>query len=357
MSYLRRTAVIVFALAVACEAPGPASSVGASLSDDVAPDASAEDIAADGAAAFPLDHVLRLNHVQAKGTHNSYHMAPELLADPSHGYSHAPLDVQAGELGVRQFELDLHYRSGTGLVVFHLPVIDEETTCERFVDCLAVLAGWSASNPQHCPLVVWLEPKDEIDGLFAGFEPLEGRYAEIEEEILSVWPRDRLLLPDDVRRGRATLPVAIQELGWPTLGEVRGKAAFALLDSGEHRDAYIGAAHNLEGRVLFVDSSRPDDDFAAFFKDASPTEARALAEQGFIVTSNVSSWADADDEAHSSTWAHLAAGTHFLATDLPGPVDGKRYYLDVPGGTPARCNPVSAPPECTSQAIEHGAVR
>src|SRR5215212_8040257 len=57
---------------------------------------------------YPLDDVLRLNHIQMKGTHNSYHIAPEGAIDDWR-YTHAPLDIQLAAQGVRKVELDTHY--------------------------------------------------------------------------------------------------------------------------------------------------------------------------------------------------------------------------------------------------------
>jgi hypothetical protein len=50
--------------------------------------------------------------------------------------------------------------------------------------------------------------------------------------------------------------------------------------------------------------------------------------------------------------AAMKNGVHFLTTDYPAPVDGMAYFFDLPGGTPSRCNPVTAPAECTPEAIE-----
>jgi len=82
----------------------------------------------DGPVRYRLDGELRLNQVQARGTHNSYHLEPADPVDESHRYSHLPLGRQLAELGVRQVELDLHLRTGVGFEVFHLPGgVDEET--------------------------------------------------------------------------------------------------------------------------------------------------------------------------------------------------------------------------------------
>jgi hypothetical protein len=55
--------------------------------------------------------------------------------------------------------------------------------------------------------------------------------------------------------------------------------------------------------------------------------------------------------------AALASGAQFVSTDypviVPGvPMTGTPYVVDIPGGTPARCNPVTAPAACASTDIE-----
>ena len=48
----------------------------------------------------------------------------------------------------------------------------------------------------------------------------------------------------------------------------------------------------------------------------------------------------------------MANGIHMLKDDFPAPIQGKTYWMDLVDGNPARCNPVTAPPECTSAALE-----
>ena len=86
---------------------------------------------------YPLDDELRLHHAQVRGTHNSYHIQPETPVHETHYYSHAPLDVQLGTQHVRTFELDLH-RVENSFSVYHLQLIDEETTCATFLECIEV---------------------------------------------------------------------------------------------------------------------------------------------------------------------------------------------------------------------------
>ena len=51
--------------------------------------------------------------------------------------------------------------------------------------------------------------------------------------------------------------------------------------------------------------------------------------------------------------AALASGAQFVSTDFPYPRDDG-YIAKIPGGTPARCNPILAPPDCTPSALEQG---
>ena len=303
---------------------------------------------------YPMDGVLRLNDVQARGTHNSYHVQTENPVDASHFYTHAPLDVQLEEQGVRQFEIDIHYRTGSGFEVFHLPAIDDVSTCDVFVDCLSIIKDWSDDNPYHAPIVIWLEPKDEIDALIPELEMIAGHYDDLDAEIWSVFPDWQVVTPDDVRGAHDTLPAALSADGWPTLGGVRGRVMFSLLDSGEHRDAYVEPAANLAGRAIFVDSSETTNPFSAMFKmnnaqsDFDRVQERVAA--GFIITCNADSAGDDDAANASKRDDSLLSGAHFLSSDHPA--DDGGYFLDVPGGSPARCNPVTAPPDCTSDDIE-----
>jgi len=303
---------------------------------------------------YPLDDVLRLNDVQARGTHNSYHVQPENPVDASHFYTHQPLDVQLGEQGVRQFEIDVHYNDEEGFQVFHLPALDEVTTCLAFTDCLSTIKAWSDANPYHVPIMIWLEPKDEIDSVVPGLSPIDEHYDELDDEIWSVFPDWQVLTPDDVRGDHDTLPAALAAEGWPTLGEIRGRVVFSMLDSGHHRDNYIEGAENLAGKPIFVDADEVTDPYAAMFKmndaqsDFDRVQERVAA--GFMVTCNADG-ADNDDARNiEKRDASLASGAHFLSSDSPADEGG--YYLEVPGGSPARCNPVYSDVTCTSDDIE-----
>jgi hypothetical protein len=300
---------------------------------------------------YPRDDTLRLHHAQALGTHNSYHVEPEGNVIPDWEYTHAPLDVQLGEQGVRQFELDLHLNPDSGaLEVFHVPYVDAETTCLSFADCLCTLRQWSDRSPAHLPILVALEPKDDLDEV-----PLSGNLDLIDETIRSVWPEDRLFTPDDLQGGAASLEDALADDGWPTLGEVRGQAIFYLLDSGTHRDEYTDGQTSLAGRALFanVGVGHP---LSAITQVDDPFDAgsiQAALDANMLVRTRSDAGGD-EVEANDTTRleAAVASGAHFISTDYPAPVEGVEYVAAIPGGQPAGCNPVTAPADCEPADIE-----
>lgn len=299
------------------------------------------------ASAYPKDTELHMGMLQARGTHNSYHIPTEPTLDDSWDYTQPPLTEQLRDLGVRQIELDLHLREDGGLEVFHIPVADPGSTCLNFEDCLREVCSYSVQNPDHAPILIWMEPKDELDAAAEGYQPILGHYADIESVILSVLPPQMVYTPDDWRRGAADLATASATLGPPTLAEVRGKVLFGLLDSSEHRDAYLTESPDLAGRLLFPDSALGLP-YAALVKDAGPEEMPQLVAAGLVVTTNVDGAGNADNIA--SRDAALAGGVHYAATDFPAP--SADYWMELPGGEPVRCNPLTAPPDCVAAWIE-----
>ena len=135
---------------------------------------------------------LRINHIQMEGTHNSYHIEPIVSPTREYMYTHEPLDVQASELGVRQFEIDVWWDVREGLRVYHNQY-DSGTTCPTFQNCLETLLAWSETNEQHHPLMIWIEPKDWPEQAVDVTTTVElsGILQDIEDEIAEFWPRNK----------------------------------------------------------------------------------------------------------------------------------------------------------------------
>jgi hypothetical protein len=149
----------------------------------------------------------------------------------------------------------------------------------------------------------------------------------------------------------------VLERGWPRLGEARGRVLFAL-DNGSLRLEYQQGRGSREGRVLFTNSS-PGEDDAAFVKLNDPIgdadRIPELVRAGYLVRTR----ADGDTvQARSGDTtqrdAAIVSGAQFVSTDypVPDPIFGTGYFVEIPGGSPGRCNPVNAPPGCRSDILE-----
>lgn len=315
-------------------------------------DATTTDGSTGGTGGGPLDHVLTLQHVQVKGTHNSYHLEPAIAFDASHEYSHAPLDEQLDAQGVRAFELDVH-KGANDFEVYHIAVIDQVTTCQTLPACLGIMRAWSLAHVEHLPIVVWIEIKDSTGG-----QPIDaGDLDALDDVIRAALPPEQLFTPDDLQGAHPSVRAALEADGWPTLAQLRGKFLVVLLNVEEdHADNYTDGYTSLAGRAMFARATPAQFDapWAAIAKlGIGDADAIAAAHAGrMLIATNVCGAGDDDAGCTADMNDAMAAGIHMLKDDFPAPVDGMTYFLDFADGNPARCNPVTAPPECTSAALE-----
>jgi len=328
----------------------------------------------------PAGHGLKLNQIQVIGSHNSYHIEQpaDVLAEYAKvsadaatlAYTHEPLGEQFENQGVRQIEIDVHadptgqiFRPiGTpGFKVLHIEQIDEDSTCLTLTECITAVKAWSDTHPDAIPIMIQIEIKDGIDfpGPPDSIPMTPELYDALDAEILAVFPADRLITPDDVRGSYPTLEAAVLAGNWPLIDDVRGRVMFTL---DNKRDAYVVGHESLAGRVAFAPSTPglPD---AAFLKENDPQGdnfARIQDEvrRGYVIRTR------ADDPVTTATSgdvsqrdAALASGAQWVSTDSPLPgmtarYNGSTYVAMIPGGTPARCNPLNAPPGCQNTWIE-----
>ena len=314
------------------------------------------------AAGGASDRQLRMNQVQVLASHNSYHLLAPVPLTGAIGltleYAHAPLDQQLESQGVRSFELDTVNPPGDEFPVVHEPNIDAASNCSPITQCLDVIAQWSKAHPRHVPIVVLVEPKD--GALELQLDPQLAAFDAAAVDTLDAQVRDalgkRLITPDEVRGKAKTLRAAVTGKGWPTLAKARGRVLVAVNDRGEVRRLLLAGHPSLRDRAMFV-TAEPTAPAAAVVLEDTPDEARIreLVEAGFIVRTR----ADADlVEARTGDTTRretaLASGAQIVSTDfpVPNPPVGGDYVVQIPDGTPARCNPVNAPRRCESTDVE-----
>lgn len=363
------------------------------------------DLEAAGAAAqacdlAALDRRLRLNDLQAIGSHNSYKRAipPDELAahrarDPRGAdaldYAHPPLAEQLRR-GLRTLELDvfhdpeggryLHppgaHRRGypappwpgadlarmrrPGFKVLHLADIDFRSRCVALQACLRELRDWSRAHPRHAPVLVLINAKDGPGGPGAVAPPPfdAAAFDALDVEIRAVFGRDHLIEPDDVQGAYPTLRDAVRAGRWPTLGEARGQVLFALDEEPRKVALYRGARRSLEGRAMFVNTDEASP-AAAYLTLNDPVGQRARIARAVAAGFLVRTRADADTfEARAGDTrrrdAAFSGGAQFVSTDYPWP-DPRRgaYRVEFPAGGYLRCNP--ARPACRAPGHETSA--
>jgi hypothetical protein len=386
---MMRLVSAIFALAVTFVAPAAASDCNLA-----APDAAS---AGPDCARAWMDQNLHLNDIVTVGTHNSYKeaipdkiMALIRMGAPKAAigldYSHVPLTDQLND-GARAIEIDVAYdpqgglyahpagaamtgvplpdgydtiMSKPGFKVLHVQDIDFRSVCATLVACLGELKAWSAAHPDHIPILVTMNAKDDEIPFPGSVTPLKfdtAAFDALDAEILSVFSRDQIVTPDQVQGTFPTLRDAILQHGWPTLGETRGKFLFALDEDGDKIKAYQGGRKSLEGRVMFVNA--PEDSPAAAYltlNEALTDTARITrdVQVGFLVRTR----ADADTmEARNNDTARrdkaLMSGAQFVSTDYMQP-DTRfgPYEARMPPGFVAACNPQRHPERCDGMAVE-----
>ena len=335
------------------------------------------------------DGDLRLNDIQALGSHNSYKQAIDpalmerLLVDLGSGalaldYAHPPLAEQL-DLGLLKLELDVfhdplggRYAQPSGLAglramgaptaaydadamalpgfkVLHVQDVDFRSSCLTLAQCLRQLRTWSDAHPGHLPVAVSINAKQaplNVPGMTVPLIFDAQAWDALDQEILDHLGASKLLMPDEVRGEAESLRSAILERGWPRLDDVRGRFLFVLDESMEVAQDYLQGHPMLQERVMFVavDDAHPAA-AVLILNDplADAARIRQAVADGFIVRTR----ADADtQEARSGQVARrnaaLASGAQYLSSDyyLADPRFSTGYQVQLPAGGSVRCNPV-----------------
>lgn len=352
-----------------------------------------------------VDDLVKINQIQTVGSHNSYHLrasqaefevresvAPEFNVGLD--YEHPALGVQFSSQHVRQIELDVFADPDGGLYsdplirafagegplpaadkavmdapgtkVLHAQDVDYRSNCLTFVRCLSDVKTWSDAHPDHAPIAILVELKDDEIPVVPSppaVSPIpwtSSNIGTLDDEINSVFDRSDIIRPDDVRGSYTTVNEGVLADNWPTLGDSRGKVLF-LMDNSAKRTDYLAAFPGLHGANIFT-NAQPGEPDAAFVEMNTPTGANTsviqdLVRQGYVVRTR----ADADTiEARKGDTttrdAAFASGAQWVSTDFPGrgsaALLNSDYYVALPSGTTVRCNPVNAPEGCVDAPLD-----
>ena len=349
----------------------------------------------------PADRV-RINQAQVIGAHNSYHLrspeslrklvakfAPDLAQELD--YNHRPLAEQFSRLGIRQIELDCfadpegglyanprgpkaavalglppvpdhdpeHRLRAPGFKVMHVQDVDYFSSVLTLKEGLQQVRAWSKEHPRHFTIFILLEPKeDQIVPQLTRPVPFgERELNALDAEILSVFPRQQILAPDDVRGKEASLPEALRKHGWPTLKAARGKVMFGLCNLSSVRDLYLKGHPALAGRLIFVSVPATHPAAAWMMEDGAVRDfdqIKNLVKDGFLVRTRADTHiAEARTNDTQRRDHALASGAQFISTDYPEPNPAlSAYAVRFEKGIVVRINPVNGDPSLRGMDLE-----
>lgn len=326
---------------------------------------------------------LKINQIQVIGSHNSYrqNIEPDLYnfiqaKDTSRSlkglqYTHIPITDQLNK-GLRNLEIDVQadpkggkYAHPKGLdlaksdqaydpngemqkpgfKVFHMIDIDFRTSCYTLQNCLAELKKWSDANPDHIPVFITLEPKDDDSFLGTKAEKFTPELFDALDDELRKGLGNKLITPDMVRGKYKTLEEAVLHQNWPTLKKAKGKFLFILDNNGTKRDLYALNHPSLKGRAAFI-CAEPGTPEAATLMIGNSEDPKItdLVKKGYIIRTR----ADSDTkEARKNDYTHFEAakksGAQVITTDyyLPSTLFNSPYQIKYDDGSYVRVNPVT----------------
>lgn len=330
---------------------------------------------------------LKLNEIQVIGSHNSYKQSinPALFSYLSKtnqkdsaslstiDYSHISLKEQLN-MGLLNLEIDVYadpnggkYSHPLGLElvkgqppfdpenvmvrpgfkVLHIPDIDFRSNCLTFKMCLQELKTWSEKHPDHYPVFITMNAKDEgikREGFTVPQKFTASTFDSLDQEIITNLGKEHLITPEMIKGKYPTLQSAVLHGNWPLIKNVKGKFLFVLDETGDKITTYIKGHPSLQGRILFTNSEAGTPEAAIMIlNDAKKDSIQAMVKRGYIVRTR----ADADTKEarnndKSTFEAACRSGAQIITTDYyqKSTHFNSDYVISFPGNEYLRADPV-----------------
>ncbi len=254
----------------------------------------------------------------------------DVLADPDGGLYENPLAIKI----LKEFDKTIGEQQGfyqnamlaSGMKVLHIPDIDLFTHCATFQLCMQQINNWSDENPAHEPLFILINIKENAVDWVNGVKPIifdSAMFDKLDAEILEVLPREKLLLPDDVRGKSKSLKQAVTTNGWPALEDSRGKIIFIFDGKPRQANIYREGHSSLSGRVMFAafDESQQEAAIMVVNKPIEEQERiKRLVTEGFIVrTRSDAGMNESPEQMLRRYQAAVSSGAQIISSDFyPG---------------------------------------
>lgn len=237
-----------------------------------------------------------------------------------------------------------------GFKVLHIPHVDVQSHCLTLTGCLKKLRSWSEANPDHFPVVILMNAKENQPSFIhsPAPAPFSTQAYDALNDAIRAGLSDRLVTPDDVRDDFDSLREAVLERGWPEADSLRGKFIFVFDGNVDQNARFMENHAGLNERAMFA-SLPVDDDGAALMIINDPVAQhetiRQRVAEGFLIRTR----ADADftasnEEKATQMQAAFTSGAQMISTDFyPGSPQAKRdgHAVSFADGALQRMNPAT----------------
>lgn len=274
------------------------------------------------------DNTRKLNDIQVLATHNSFKSMPNMyISKPielfwgqkvRNGQYAMPYLTEQLNNGIRGVEIDIA-AYGDDFLVIHDPTTDWRTHVPDFELALREIKLWSDRNPNHIPINIMLQARNQFSVYTAKFKKFDKqRLTKLNDIMGEVFGRENIIKPSDLLGEYNSIQEAVQNNNWPMLSDCLGKVYFSFLfDEKESEQNYIALDQtlNLQNGFVFAkkDAIKP---YTAFILADSPfVEGHAeLAANNYILRTRIDEQFNHSQERFQAT---IDLGAVILSTDYP----------------------------------------
>lgn len=275
---------------------------------------------------FELTEDVRLNEIQMLASHNSYKKRGAPLGKLFVGlgdsfeearalnYGYQDLTTQFS-LGIRSMEFDLRLRKTTFMLT-HVPLVDNSSVAPDFSKALEEMKLYSVNNPNHMPIIILMEIKNDWMILDHALQTMDQTDLEHLDELIKLKLGNSLFTPSEMIDDGLTLKETIQTSGWPSVESLLGKIIF-VLHPGSFTDTYASIDTTNQSQSMFIGvyHTMLDRDYASFVVHNNPEVEviKAMVEDGFMVRTRLDDSLVFDEARYQQG---IDSGAQILTTDL-----------------------------------------
>jgi len=203
---------------------------------------------------------LTFGAISFKASHNSYErnetISEQLDFDPTAPYQSGCMAIELDIIRQSKDYKDGEITSGYFKVSHTLGA----SAASHLDEWLGYIFGWHNSNPNHLPIVVYIDIKSEKDGYLHFGDRIDQYLTKYFDKSIIYTPG--MLYASQPKTESDTyndLCSFVVEKGWPQIDQMRGKVIFCLTGNPDWKREYADAADLLTKRLCFSDNGSEEE--------------------------------------------------------------------------------------------------